>query len=438
MRLKLMALSDTHVGEDTSILSFPHGRQTLWAALRRAFGEPDPTDPGKTKAFWVDEMILMGDIADRTLSSTSEIITHANALVDTLGSAAMVGKAVYVPGNHDHTIWTDYARPRFGKDSAITPPGGEPLVQAGAPVSAQGAVRSLLELFFGFPGGSSWRATQDHQRPDLYIANPLYATQACGRTYVFTHGTLFRTFDVAAGQLRRRTIAYLAKEGLKARVRPGRNVRKAKDLEDMEARAQPLVDTLWPSAANDPTPAGDRWWSIWVALSGRYGRKRPTFPEPLVCTWAELPASPTDRIARLTPGGGKPDHASVPVWQQHFLPHMAKHLADHGLPTSPLTFVYGDTHTGGFGEVAGPDGHPIRLLNTGAWTVDNGQDHPPCQVFALGEDGRERLLDVTLSGVTVSGRPLLELAGESAEHRHHREGTFVKWVTSVIGVLKDA
>jgi len=57
----------------------------------------------------VDELVLLGDIPDRTMSSTSEITTHVNAFIQTLGSAAKVHRCIFVPGNHDHTMWTDYA-----------------------------------------------------------------------------------------------------------------------------------------------------------------------------------------------------------------------------------------------------------------------------------------------------------------------------------------
>lgn len=41
-RLKLLAVSDTHLGEETSLLSFPRGLQHLWTTLREdpAFWKP--------------------------------------------------------------------------------------------------------------------------------------------------------------------------------------------------------------------------------------------------------------------------------------------------------------------------------------------------------------------------------------------------------------
>jgi len=95
MNLKFLAISDTHLGEGCSLLSFPHGRQHLWRELRRAFSEDE------TLPFSVDEVVLVGDIVERTLASTSQIITHGNAFVRMLGSACRARRAVWIIGNHE-------------------------------------------------------------------------------------------------------------------------------------------------------------------------------------------------------------------------------------------------------------------------------------------------------------------------------------------------
>jgi hypothetical protein len=429
MHLRLLALSDTHLGEDTSILSFPRGRQALWLALREAFGEgTDPQDPAVKGRFTVDELILMGDIPDRTLSSTSEITTHTNAFSDMLGSACRVKRAVYVPGNHDHTLWSVCVGRWKGAEHYTTPAVGEALLNRGERCDLpQRWGEQLLEVFFGYPGGSSWRAIVKQRKLDFLLANPVYATRAGDRTYVFTHGSLFRTLDVAASQERKRLIAEALRVGLHLKVKVGLDAAKAVDMADLERRAQPFIDTLWPSAGNDPTTDSDRLWAVWVALSGRFGHKRPAPRRSRVYGWSDLPAAEPERIARLTKGD-RPRHESLKTFQRIFLPHLPDHLARSRLGTDRLTLVYGDTHTGGWGELHRDGAEPIRVLNTGAWAVDNAEDHPPCQVFALCEDGRECLLDVTVGPETVGGEPLLKLAAEAAEHRHAVEGRLIRAV----------
>jgi hypothetical protein len=46
-KLKLLAISDTHLGEETSLLSFPRGLQQLWQTLAKDthFWRPPQSDP---------------------------------------------------------------------------------------------------------------------------------------------------------------------------------------------------------------------------------------------------------------------------------------------------------------------------------------------------------------------------------------------------------
>jgi hypothetical protein len=53
MKIQVLAISDTHLGEDCSVLSFPQGRQRLWEVLRKELGQGVKFD--------VEEMILMGE-----------------------------------------------------------------------------------------------------------------------------------------------------------------------------------------------------------------------------------------------------------------------------------------------------------------------------------------------------------------------------------------
>src|ERR1039457_1477223 len=114
-RLRLLAMSDTHLGEGDSLLSYPTARRALGKVLRGKFGRYDRTNPNDTEPFEVDELILLGDIPDRTLSSTSLILSNVDEFTETLGSAAIIRKCVYLPGNHDHTTWSEYWKRRHGE-----------------------------------------------------------------------------------------------------------------------------------------------------------------------------------------------------------------------------------------------------------------------------------------------------------------------------------
>jgi len=437
MDLRLLAISDTHVGEDSSRLSFPQGRQALWKTLRQTFGTPGAGPDND--AFTVDELVLIGDIPDRTLSSTAEIWTHTNALIQTLGSAAVVKRGVYVPGNHDHTLWTTYAQVRdhlppppphpFG----VTPPGGEPLIENGVPTDlGNTAGDEYLRILFGRPDGGSWRQIERSAGPDGFgfsVANPIYACTHNGRTYVFAHGTHFRKLDVAAAPVLKKLLDGLQLDRILGgiEVDTSEDVAKAEDLPDLERRAAGVTDTLWPSAGNDPTTKSDEVYYLYTALSGRRKHGRQTPPSTDLFTWSDLRLAPKARVLRLT-AKGRPANDSVALWERLLLPHMLTYLKQHSLPTDELTFVYGDTHLGGWGEYTRDGGQPIRIYNTGGWTVDSPNNHPACHLFAVGTDGTEYLLDVALGKASVGAQALRDLASQTVQFRHRGTAKLLKFL----------
>lgn len=106
------------------------------------------------------------------------------------------------------------------------------------------------------------------------------------------------------------------------------------------------------------------------------------------------------RISHLTP-----ENESIQLWQKYFRPLMEKTLQEDGMKN--LTFVYGDTHEGGWGELKEDD---IRIYNCGGWVVHNKDNHPRCHISAVDLDGNEHLLDVSFKTVAVDEKPLLQLA----------------------------
>lgn len=56
MRLKILAVSDTHLGDKVSLLSSPRGREHLCETLREQFGSDGELE--------IEELILVGDILE--------------------------------------------------------------------------------------------------------------------------------------------------------------------------------------------------------------------------------------------------------------------------------------------------------------------------------------------------------------------------------------
>ncbi len=90
MRLKILAISDAHLGNSVSLLSSSRGRRHLGETLLRwlfPHGEAE-----------IDELILVGDILDRAWAPLPRVRTCARDFIDTLRYLAAIGRVVYLVG----------------------------------------------------------------------------------------------------------------------------------------------------------------------------------------------------------------------------------------------------------------------------------------------------------------------------------------------------
>jgi hypothetical protein len=417
---KLVSISDVHLGEDCSLLSFPHGRWHLWEVIRKKLGS---LDDGRTE---IEELIMVGDIPDRCLSSTAQIITACNAFSEMLGSAAKIRKSVYVIGNHDHTLWTSYHEKSHGTKYGISEPGGDLLIGDQNYVPDESA-KEILTVLFGYDKGSSWRGIKEAANPnppaqpqhfDFVVANPVYAKQLSERTYVFSHGVHFDNILAWADKLN--GFAEDLKEGLLGLFRSFRRS-EDRELEDLEKRLAPIMDELWKSSGNNPTGVRDHLYYLLCQLTSRLGKKRSIPKDTAIFSWADLPNCPEKRVNRLTNNNKPRPKFSTKRFERDFLPKLVPFL-DSKLQNKPkkITFVHGHTHDGGWGELTRTVedlDRDIRIYDLGGWVVHGKKEHPPCHIFCVDKNGDEYLLDVSFKEVKVEQQDLLELAQQDAENR---------------------
>ena len=430
--LKILAISDTHLGEDCSILSFPHGRQHLWKKLRESFGGAGKNDNGEK--FEIDELILIGDIPDRTLSSTSQIITHTNAFMRTLSSVANVKKCIFVPGNHDHTLWSDFINAKEkakGKKFDITKPSGEVLVEGGVLKYSEKIIGNILSIFFGHPYGSLWRAIEKNEKNkgfEFVIANPIYSTKVGERTYAFAHGTHFKPIVCWPTENKKilSDLAYTSKI-LKDRIELGKDPREAGSILDYEDRIHRFVDTLWPSSKNNPTSRSDQFYYFLASASEKHGHKREHPEKSRLFKWSEVTSDRSGRFLELVEklnkkSETKKEDEQIKLLRKFFLRRVIEFLRKGNKDLGKLTFVYGDSHTGGWSEfpyTVGDIETDVRVFNAGGWVIHNKGNHPPCHIFAVDRDSNEELvLDISYKSLKVGGDDLLELASEDVENKN--------------------
>jgi hypothetical protein len=406
---KLMAISDTHLGEDCSLLSFPQARWHLWKTLRQKLG--------RGKKFSVDELVLVGDIPDRCLSSTSQIISHTNDFTEMLGDVATFRKAVYLIGNHDHSIWTNYRARRFGaaKQYGVSPPKGFRVIQTGNLV-AQKYESEILNLLFGYDKGSSWRAILKRKSEFHFaVAYPLYLKILDKRAYVFSHGVHFcpvtkwlkYLYDFRGDCLKKIRDTFNHASITKKQLN--------KTLLNLELDLGPTMDAVWPSSCNDPTPL-DTVYYLMCKITGKFETKRSSPLSSKMISWSELPNISTNRIRRLTAPINRPTNPVTENFINEFWPIARKYIRGI-VKNMPVTFIHGHTHHGGWGEFFENGSTETRIYDLGGWVVHNRHHHPACHIFIVDERGEEFLLDISFKSVKIDGDFLLDIARKDAENR---------------------
>jgi hypothetical protein len=412
-RYKLMAISDTHLGEDCSLLSFPQGRWHLWETLRRKLG-------GEGK-FSVDELVLVGDIPDRCLSSTAQIVSQTNDFTEMLGSVANFNKVVYLIGNHDHSIWTKYRERRFGagQEYGVSPPEGFVMIREGDLVPERYELETLT-LLFGYDKGSSWRALLNRVEkklplPVISIAYPLYVIALRERAYVFSHGAHFCRIAEWLDYLNDFP-GDLFKNGQDALNRIIGRTKPYETINDLEADLGPTMDAVWPSSRNEPTPWIDKAYYVLCKMTGKFEHKRPSPLESERIQWDDLPKTMTDQVGRLTDPHHQPTNDSSERFRSHFWPIAREFIRDK-IKGMPVTFVHGHTHQGGWGQLFDDEKRDIRIYDLGGWVVHNRDHHPACHILVVDEDDQEFLLDVSFRDALIDEESLLDLARKDAENR---------------------
>lgn len=381
-RIAYICLSDLHLGDSDSLLT---------SAAQTSEGRPGPSDVLAQLVTCLGELtagqdgplptlILNGDILELAFGPLNHALGVFESFLEMLTSRdnPVVGRIVYVPGNHDHHIWelareTQYALALAARHSES----GPPVARHTTPLSIDAAVpdRLLGALLAHATKGPGADDEQHHGRHDLRVAYPNLALHDAesGRVVLFHHGhfveQLYRLFSRGSRWLF-----------------PQRA--KADTVERIEAENFAWIEFVW-SLLGRSGEAGEDVENLFEML--RYPQRTRAYTRELarrVAPQIRMPFLPFTWMRRYVLGNvlqrlsvrlegerllgadacsesslrGVKEYLFGPAYRQ-----LETELGD--VPEN-VTFVFGHTHKPFEMQLDDPRGRPVRLLNTGGWTID--------------------------------------------------------------------
>lgn len=110
-KIKVMALSDLHLGEPEGLLyNKPPNIVDIFidkvCELAKGGGGLDDG---------IEKLVLIGDIADLSEAEPEEAYANTAYFFKTLFEKVKVDKVIYIPGNHDHHLWVEMLEAHYGK-----------------------------------------------------------------------------------------------------------------------------------------------------------------------------------------------------------------------------------------------------------------------------------------------------------------------------------
>jgi len=225
--LKLMALSDLHLGEHESVLFKSEDSFNLIDTTINKIIELSSGDKNFNNG--IEQLILIGDIIELSEATDEEAYTNTKFFLTSLLNKVKIDKIVYIPGNHDHHLWVELLTKERGKDNY-----GDctPKTQVNSSISNK-------EIFIKYCLQSNYPS----ERIDIYYPN--YRFETDNAYYFFDHGHLFSkvldmfnifTFTTAGNA---KSLEDLEKHTYK--FTDG----NAKSLEDLEERTYIFSEIIW-------------------------------------------------------------------------------------------------------------------------------------------------------------------------------------------------
>lgn len=329
---KIVVMSDLHLGAEGCILNKEEENvQTL-------VGEIKDQKP--------EELILLGDVFDFSLCSLYETCSQAKEFFKELRKLDSL-KVTYIPGNHDHHIWTYIIESEYFI---------KPLEADSLPDTMQ----RYIEKFVAHEPVKAPFLNKFH--PDLEVVYP-HVIRTCGdRKYYFTHGHLQDNIFTPGSDMRRpETLAELeafncwwVEGGWFYMGQAGRLGQKVRDIYE-EKPWLGFVEAFSLGAKGFMA-------AILRALTGK------------ASSWEKKEKSLTER-------------AVTPAYIKDYIDLLIRDKVIEKKQL-PITFVYGHTHEQKE-ETLNVSDHRCSTINTGTWIRKKEEDKKNNGFYVIHEKGNE-------------------------------------------------
>ncbi len=359
---RMACISDLHMGDNKSALNDSNIAAKVVSDLAAM------TRGG------IETLVLNGDVWEQCIPAgtieenpgdgfCSSVATASRGFFAALLGKIAVGKVVWVPGNHDLSLWK-----RLSGASKLpfhTVPTGATLARDSSP-----AAQKFFEVLFKSTG----------PLPVFSVAYPIFLVAGRGPDdfpYVlFTHGHLMDSLV----QGRESAAAYLALEALGCR-RPylPSDPSQTLTIAQIAQATDGFTLSLWKQ---DSTVD----YTLWNMIARR-------LVHPQSCPMAGKPTAPLDPLNH--PSSPRDGQMAQAAW------FLDTALTDPSLPTpvgsprsptaattfnNPSCFIFGHDHLGAAMQ-AGICGVPFNIFNSGGWTVEFDGHAPHSHVLIWNDEG---------------------------------------------------
>lgn len=393
VNLLFVSMSDLHLGEEDSVLT------------NLTVGEPvpEPKGPGPCMLALVNYLhaikfelnqgkpipflILNGDILELATSTYPISTTYFRLFLTELAKRKLFDRLIYLPGNHDHGLWSLIRDTQFVKClSQQSESPGQLKVEHVTELSIPRQSPLLSLLASNLP--------MQIISPLLLVANPSLRLQSLqGHDFLFHHGHLLEDIYKFLSILRERVMNNVSLGELKEKPLKDR-------IGELERENWPWIDFVWSGFARAGR-VGLTVEKLYELLCKPEGMRelihrvadvlRTEFNIKFVPEWLEDDVFRFILERALKKGGvGSEERANrkkpafskdLKTMTRRFMGHyMRQELLDEGLrpATDQSRFIFGHTHKPFLEELenVGADFGEIKVANSGGWVIESDKHLP--------------------------------------------------------------